>query len=602
MPRERLRVLFVMHTAAPDGSSASLQHLIAHLPSDDVEPYVVSPREGPGRRRPATGRRAGPADPGGRDAAFDQEGMPLRGRRSIELGRTVLNLRHGRRLREVIENVRPDVVHLNERGMLQAAVIAHRVGARVVMHARSVADPRPAWMARLTRRVIRRNVDRVIAIDGSVARSIGPIADSFIVHNPVARANGHGSLDGRQPAPAHAGARVLYLASLAPAKGIWDLVAAAELLRGRTDIRFVIAGANGRSPAFHRSPSGRLAQVTGLIPDVESALQRRLASSRLEATVELVGQVEDPGPLIRSTDLLVFPSHHDGPGRSVIEAAIEGVPAVVALRHRVDDVVADGQTGLVVPPRDPAALAAAILCLADDPSLRSRLGAAARARAAERSDPAVVARRVVEIYRRRGDRRPRPTSRSRESRARRNHDGNGTGSTDRSIGPQVGGELDAGRDPAADDESELIGHERVGDPSGLHRAPDHPAPRLPTAGDPQGHHLEAGQGPGPVDRRSRARRGRRRTRRSPPGTAWRTGKAMRRCRCVPGESSFGCRPGYGRSPAASLVEASSAEVESSRKVRIALPTWTASSSQSMWPAPGRTFSSALGNAATTCFA
>ncbi len=119
----------------------------------------------------------------------------------------------------------------------------------------------------------------------------------------------------------------------------------------------------------------------------------------LRETVELVGYLEDAGPLLRSSDILVFPSHHDGPGRSVIEAAIEGVPSVVALRHRVEDVVADGDSGLIVPPRDPEALAAAIVRLADDPGLRSRLGAAAQRGAATRSDPFVVAARVVAIYR-----------------------------------------------------------------------------------------------------------------------------------------------------------------------------------------------------------
>ncbi len=262
---------------------------------------------------------------------------------------------------------------------------------------------------RLSRRVIARNVDRVIAIDGSVRRSLGAMAAADVVHNPLAAAPaaalaagpGPGAAARVEPSPtmpARSGIRVVYLTGLAPAKGIWDLVSAAERLGGRTDIEFVIAGANGRSPAFHRSPSGRLAQLSGLVPDVESDLRRRIAASGLEGTVRLVGHLEDPGPLIRSSDILVFPSHHDGPGRSVIEAAIEGVPSIVALRHRVEDVVVDGESGLIVPPRDPAALAAAIERLADDPALRSRLGAAARAGAATRSDPTVVAREVVAIY------------------------------------------------------------------------------------------------------------------------------------------------------------------------------------------------------------
>jgi Glycosyl transferase 4-like domain len=152
MPGRPLRVLYVMHTAAPDGSSASLQHLIAHLPREEVEPFVVSP-DGPVAEAL---RRSGVTvlliD--GVSMMHSIAGMPLRGLRLVEIGRTVLNLRHGRALRDAIESVQPDIVHLNERGMLQAAVIARRSGAAVVMHARSVAHPRPAWLVHLSRRVI----------------------------------------------------------------------------------------------------------------------------------------------------------------------------------------------------------------------------------------------------------------------------------------------------------------------------------------------------------------------------------------------------------------------------------------------------------------
>ncbi len=396
MPTGRLRVLYVMHTAAPDGSSASLQYLIAHLPRDTVEPFVVSP-EGP--VADALRRSGVPVLPiGGVSMLHSIAGMPLRGRRHIELGRTILNLRHGRALRDAIELVGPDVVHLNERGMLQAAVIARRTGAGVVMHARSVADPTPAWLARLTRRIVRRHVDRVIAIDASVQRSLGRITPSVVIHNPLAAASGPPH-PARPPTTSPPRVRVAYVTGLAPAKGIWDLMAAAESLRDRPDIQFVIAGANGRSPAFHRSLSGRLAQVTGLIPDVEAALRRLVLASDLGSTVELVGHVPTAGAVIRGSDIVVFPSHHDGPGRSVIEAASEGVPSVVALSHRVEDVVVDGETGIIVPPRDPAALADAIVRLADDPELRTRLGASARSAVAARSDPTLVADRVVAIYR-----------------------------------------------------------------------------------------------------------------------------------------------------------------------------------------------------------
>jgi hypothetical protein len=130
MPRDRLRVLYVMHTAAPDGSSASLQHLIAHLPRDAVEPFVASPQGPVADALRRSGVTVLPI--GGVSMLHSITGMPLRGRRLLELGRTVANLRHGPGLRAAIDLVRPDIVHLNERGMLQAAVIARGSGAAVL--------------------------------------------------------------------------------------------------------------------------------------------------------------------------------------------------------------------------------------------------------------------------------------------------------------------------------------------------------------------------------------------------------------------------------------------------------------------------------------
>ncbi len=99
--------------------------------------------------------------------------------------------------------------------------------------------------------------------------------------------------------------------------------------------------------------------------------------------------------MLAETDILVFPSHLDGPGRSVFEAGARGIPAVVALRHRIEDVVVDGETGLIVPERDPPALAEAIVRLADDAALRRRLGQQARTRYRRQFAPQPIAEQML---------------------------------------------------------------------------------------------------------------------------------------------------------------------------------------------------------------
>ena len=141
----------------------------------------------------------------------------------------------------------------------------------------------------------------------------------------------------------------------------------------------------------------------GFSPDVERWVRARVAAERLDH-VRLLGQVA-PEEVLAETDVLVFPSHLDGPGRSVFEAGARGIPAVVALRHRVEDVVTDNETGLIVPEKDPEALARAIRTLADDPDLRRRLGEAARARYRGQFAPERAATRMVELYRKLARRR-----------------------------------------------------------------------------------------------------------------------------------------------------------------------------------------------------
>jgi glycosyltransferase involved in cell wall biosynthesis len=388
-------VLYVLHTSATSGAGLSLRYLIESLPPGAVAAAALCP---PGpiadqlRRigvdvRPITGV----------SMLVSAEGVPLKGLRLLELLRTVWYTRQGGAIRRAIAELRPDVVHLNDRGMLHAASVAKRAGIPVVMHARSVADPSTRWVARLSSRLIRRSVDRVIAIDESVRRSLGDLPNVDVIYNP----SGGPSASLSAPTAAEPGppVRVAYLTGLLPFKGIWDLLEAARLLRGRRDIVFLIAGGNSRPRDFHRSLRGRVAHLFGFAPDVERAVRAWVDRQGLGETVRLLGRVDRVEDVLRASDVLAFPSHLNGPGRAVFEAGMHGIPAIVALRERVADVVEDGVTGLVVPPRDPGRLAEAIVRLADDPALRRRLGTAARSRYAAQFDPPSAGRRMLQVYR-----------------------------------------------------------------------------------------------------------------------------------------------------------------------------------------------------------
>jgi glycosyltransferase involved in cell wall biosynthesis len=102
--------------------------------------------------------------------------------------------------------------------------------------------------------------------------------------------------------------------------------------------------------------------------------------------------------LYSSVDLVVLPSYREGLPKSLIEAAACGLPLVTTDVPGCREVVANEETGLLVPPRDSTTLANAILRLADDPDLASGLGKAAREQALREFDVRIILDQTLAVY------------------------------------------------------------------------------------------------------------------------------------------------------------------------------------------------------------
>jgi glycosyltransferase involved in cell wall biosynthesis len=96
------------------------------------------------------------------------------------------------------------------------------------------------------------------------------------------------------------------------------------------------------------------------------------------------GVRRDVPDLMAASDVFVMSSLWEGLGLVFLEAMATGLPVVSTRVSAIPEVVVDGETGLLVPPADDAALADALVRLAREPALRARLGAAGRARVRER--------------------------------------------------------------------------------------------------------------------------------------------------------------------------------------------------------------------------
>lgn len=132
---------------------------------------------------------------------------------------------------------------------------------------------------------------------------------------------------------------------------------------------------------------------------VEEA-RARVAELNLAERVEVRGWADAAAvaALLASGDCLVLPSHDENLPMSVIEGMAYGLAVVATPVGAVPDIVSEGETGLLVPPGDPDALAAALRRIVTEPGLRGYLGATARRFHAERLDLAGYARRMTALW------------------------------------------------------------------------------------------------------------------------------------------------------------------------------------------------------------
>ncbi len=111
-------------------------------------------------------------------------------------------------------------------------------------------------------------------------------------------------------------------------------------------------------------------------------LDAQLARLGLSRSIRFVGQQDDVVPWLQALDLFALPSWgEEGVPQAITQAMACGLPVVSTTTGAITEAVEAGVTGLIVPPRDVAALGEALATLRDDPALRARLGAAGRARA-----------------------------------------------------------------------------------------------------------------------------------------------------------------------------------------------------------------------------
>jgi len=127
-------------------------------------------------------------------------------------------------------------------------------------------------------------------------------------------------------------------------------------------------------------------------------VREQVAALGLQGRVRFLGIRADVADILRASDMFVLSSRVEGNPMSVMEAMAAGLPVVSTAVGGVPELVRAGETGLLVPSEDAAALAQAMQALVDDPVRRQAMGAAARQHAVAHFDIRHTVRGYEQLY------------------------------------------------------------------------------------------------------------------------------------------------------------------------------------------------------------
>ncbi|MBL8798967.1 MAG: glycosyltransferase [Planctomycetia bacterium] len=291
---------------------------------------------------------------------------------SLAKGRTTWCLFH------LLRRLRPAVLHThNPTPQFFGAPTARLLGVPVVVHTKH-GQNYPHRMLPVTKnRVVSWFTDCVVPVSEAAARVATQI-ERIPEHKVQTIWNGI-DLERFPPRATQGktGCRVIHVARLSPVKDQATLLRAARLVADRhTEFRLDIVGGG----------------------PCEADLKQLHAQLDLGERVRFLGYRADVGLLLRQADVFVLPSLTEGVSLTLLEAMASSLPIVATAVGGNGEVVVPEETGLLVPPQSPAALAAALLEMLKNPERARRMGQRGRQRVEQLFDIRGVVRRYESLY------------------------------------------------------------------------------------------------------------------------------------------------------------------------------------------------------------
>lgn len=368
-----IRILIVIGALDVGGAETHLAQVLPRLVADgfEIAVHTLTGRGALAAPLEAAGVRV--VAPPGTEAGAKAGGFVGRGLRALRAGLSLAGF---------MRSWRPDVVHffLPESYLVGGPIALLASNAKRVMSRRSLNNyqTKHPLLAKLER-VLHKRMDAVLGNSAAVTAQLidegAPPDRVHLIRNGIDLAR----FANPQPVPRPADKVIIAcVANLIPYKGHADLIDALAQIP--------------REPAWELWCVGR-------DDGIGASLKARADASGIGDRVKFLGARDDVPDLLAAADLAVLASHEEGFPNAVLEAMAARRAVIGTRAGGIPEAIEEGKTGLIVPPRDPAALGAALARLIADATLRSKMGEAAHARVEAAFSLDACAKAYVAFYR-----------------------------------------------------------------------------------------------------------------------------------------------------------------------------------------------------------
>ena len=387
-------ILFAHHDANLAGSTISLGNVLAHLNRAEFTPKVLLAQNGPAKAYYEAMNVKVDVVPAFRFGTFP-------GPRPWKVG-WLLNWRAfvpNPRLSKYLQSSQWDMLHINDKAFISAGLAARGLKKPIIWHMRSSYFPTYSRLnAVVSRDIIRSIADHIVAISEDEIDGFEDLKNSEIIYNSVDFEKTTRAVAERAKTRHNLGLKDDDLligqvsTSIGEVRGTWDFLHACGRIYAalqKSAVKFMVVAAIPDRGKYRSNVPHPLDQA------------RQIAhEENITDRLTFTGYRQDALELMAAMDIVVVCNRHGVLGRMPFEAMACGRPLVVTAGHSgKSQVVVDQETALIVPPKTPDAIAAAVCRLAGDEVLRQHLAEQGPIYARDNFDPLQNARRIENIYR-----------------------------------------------------------------------------------------------------------------------------------------------------------------------------------------------------------